>query len=619
MAVTPTTESRAEVVADLRYGVALYHFFQQSYFDAISEIMVAEHQQALPNHQRNAELLKGGMSLSYGMGSQAQTIFEQFLNEPADDNWGEQQRARHDQQKRRAWFYLSKLYYQRGDSEKTLAALSQMGPLNTELTDPSHDPVTEQSLYMKSRLALHNGDMETAQQLNNALSEQSPYKPYGYFNQGAYFSAEQQWQAAIESYQGLVTYIDTMPLLDEEAKLLRDKALTAAGYSLLNHGLPARAIEQFQRVRRDSPLVNQALLGFGWAELKRENYRSALSPWQHLKKQSLLLPAVQEVYLAIPYAYEQLNESSAALLAYQQGAKQYQQEIDMIGQAINHYQQEQLASLFAWPESSNDDWLVVDEVVPATQSAPYLAQLLSRNKFQGLLKDYRALLTLRTQLSTASSRSNVLAFVDQEQQLLWKSVIEGDRYSQIQQRYQTLLERKKQLDKRLKKAVDDDSGLQLLDANSKDLLKRVERQRQALPKLIAAGEANEIQTQWLDRYYGLLVWRAAESVIDKRWQLKRKIVGLDRQLTDIKVSLSSLEKLISSRSDSGFAPRIGELDIRIEQQQRIVNQKIKQQDKLIREEAIEVLGQQQQLLGHYLAQAKLSVARLYDVASMDNL
>ena len=88
----------AEPVQALRYGVTLFHYFQQDYFDALSELMIAQKTGELGVHTDNAELLRGGMSLSYGMDQQAQRIFTEFLDRPQPGV-----------DRDRAWFYLAKI------------------------------------------------------------------------------------------------------------------------------------------------------------------------------------------------------------------------------------------------------------------------------------------------------------------------------------------------------------------------------------------------------------------------------------------------------------------------------------------------------------------------------
>ena len=59
---------------ELAYGVVLYEFFQQRYFDAMVELGAAQQRAQLQHNAGEAELLRGGMSLSYGMERQELVI-----------------------------------------------------------------------------------------------------------------------------------------------------------------------------------------------------------------------------------------------------------------------------------------------------------------------------------------------------------------------------------------------------------------------------------------------------------------------------------------------------------------------------------------------------------------
>ncbi|MEM6583808.1 MAG: hypothetical protein AAF699_21205, partial [Pseudomonadota bacterium] len=79
-----SSDDAEETVQALRYGVTLYHYYQQDYFNALTELMAAQELQALAMHADNAELLRGGISLSYGMDRVAENIFEELLTENLD-------------------------------------------------------------------------------------------------------------------------------------------------------------------------------------------------------------------------------------------------------------------------------------------------------------------------------------------------------------------------------------------------------------------------------------------------------------------------------------------------------------------------------------------------------
>ena len=106
-------DDQATVVQDLAYGEVLFYFFQEDYFSALTHLLASQERNELPNHEEEAELLLGGLYLSYGQHRLAGEIFERLLEDSVDPEL-------HD----RAWFFLAKIWYQRGyldDSEAALA------------------------------------------------------------------------------------------------------------------------------------------------------------------------------------------------------------------------------------------------------------------------------------------------------------------------------------------------------------------------------------------------------------------------------------------------------------------------------------------------------------------
>jgi len=67
------------VVEDPQYGEVLFYFYQDDYFPAIVRLLAAQEQGQLEQHAEQAELLLGGMYLSYGHHLEAAQIFERLL------------------------------------------------------------------------------------------------------------------------------------------------------------------------------------------------------------------------------------------------------------------------------------------------------------------------------------------------------------------------------------------------------------------------------------------------------------------------------------------------------------------------------------------------------------
>ena len=105
----------------------------------------------------------------------------------------------------------------------------------------------------------------------------------------------------------------------EELLALRDKANLALGFALLQAQRAADARPFLERVRLEGPYSSKALLGVGWADSALGDFKRALVPWLTLTKRNLLDSAVQESYLTVPYAYNQLGATGQAAEFVQQG------------------------------------------------------------------------------------------------------------------------------------------------------------------------------------------------------------------------------------------------------------------------------------------------------------
>jgi len=68
---SPAARARTKrrAIKDPHFGEVLFFFFQENYFSALTLLMTAQHFARVPRSRRGAELLRGGMLLSYGLHS----------------------------------------------------------------------------------------------------------------------------------------------------------------------------------------------------------------------------------------------------------------------------------------------------------------------------------------------------------------------------------------------------------------------------------------------------------------------------------------------------------------------------------------------------------------------
>ncbi len=600
---------QAETVKDLRYGVALYHFYQEDYFNALLELISAQQLQALPNHQTNAELLKGGISLSYGLDKQAEAIFSRLLSaKPAHADTI----VLDEQQKNKAWFYLGKLVYQQGDYPRAIKLLDYISQQKTSgfFTSDQPSSLQIQAQYLQATMLLAQGDVAQSRQTMLAVPELSIYWPYYYFNLGSAYAAQQQWSKASEAFE----QAQRLMLGHEGEQALRDKANTAAGYAYMAQQNYPKAVVAFRRVSLNSLVVDKALLGYGLAESERENYQQALAPWQALRKQSLLLPAVQEVMLALPYAYEQLGGLTEALQEYQQAAQSYQQEISKLSEAITLFSEQPLGQLFSLT-GLNQSWLSKRELPPIDNNTIYITHLIAKHSFQAKLRDYYDLTVLQKNVLEMTARHENLLAVDNEQQHYWQQLTEGGQLRKYQNQYQQLLQLRKTLAEKLQQAEAADPARSLAQGDDFELWRRVDQAYGRIAHLSQQGQNLNTEQALLSRYEDILLWRSEERYADNHWQLNKAIAALDTHLAVTQNTIDNLQAAVNGKSQSLFQSRLQQLQQRLVQQQVQIDKQLAITSETIRISAINELTQQKQQLQKYLARATLAVARLYDLGS----
>ncbi len=475
------------------------------------------------------------MSLSYGMDRAAQHIFETQLAAPGASIDRDQ-----------AWFYLGKLAWQRDDLERSAAALAKMGA-------SYNGPLAPEANYLRAAIALRRGDEQSVASYDTLFPRNSPWPYYLYYNLGATHAARGDWAVATDYFHR----VDKAPLSTPEIKALRDKALTASGYALLAAGNFEQAVEDFTRVRLDSPLVDRALLGYGWAYGEMDDYQSALGPWSVLGERAWLSDSVRESLLAIPYAYEKLGRPATALKQYRHASVVYAKQLQTLRAAIEALRESDPSRQPGAIRGISPDWLSGEGVLPLGEHLPYIQYLVTRHDFQVALRELQDLHQLAFHLSEARQRLQVLTEVNEAQQDSWSTVLNSDRVTRLRDRQQQLLGQIEQLRQRIG-AVEDGGHMARLKAEMQEL--------QAL-------------------------------------------------VQESQLLLSRVEEAVVLRQQTNYARRITELRERTLSREQQVQVALSNARKRISQLAVAELEQQAARIDTALGQSRLAIARLYDSGS----
>lgn len=574
-------------VQDLRYGVVLYDFFQDNYFQALTELMLGEQKQDMPNHAEFASLLRGGISLSYGMDEQARSIFNELL-------------AQHPQPavRDRAWFYLGKSFYQRGDYTGAADLLARSGDaLPTELA--------QEREYLALNIELKKGN--TINVVTPDDAEMSPWLPYLLYNLGVAQASRNDTANAAATLARLAE----LPLREDEHKALRDRAFTAAGYNYLNAQDPDQAVAVLSRVRLNSPLADKALLGYGWAHAQRKDFAGALRPWQTLVQKSVLLPAVQEGLLAVPYAYEQLNAPAQALEEYARAEQLLLREIERVEAAQQTLQTVSLLALWV-EEDEQHQWLSRNAELPVVPKLPYLEQLLARNDIQEIIRDMRDLRQLETHLGEWIDRLDALFTAQSLQHQRRRQLLQDRPDQQLLRQYEQLMARRDTVSGLIDAAAKSGDGAPMMDADQLAASQRLERVRRNIDALRAAGRNVDEEEAKYARLRGALLWQVQDQFAIRRWELTKQTRALDAALAEGQRGQARLTALVERARQPEQGERIHALLQRLEKLLVGIRGAQANGELTLRRLAVAEMQQQRERLQLYLGKSRLAMARLYD-------
>jgi hypothetical protein len=582
-------------VRDLQYGEVLYYYFQQDYFNSIVQLQVAQQQQRLPNHATEAELMLGGLDLSYGLRDEANRIFQRLLSDETTDV----------STRNRAWFYLAKISWQRDDMDTAMQAI--------ERVQGNMTPATRTAVInLHSLLLLQQGNNKAAIALLEDAHSGKRWSPYLGYNLGIALLRDEQLKLGAKQLDS----IGDSRALDEELRLLRDKANLALGYSYLQNGKPQLARETLERVRLEGPLSNRALLGAGWADIESENFGAALVPWLELSHRDSTDPAVQESLLAIPYAMTRMNLHGRAVAQYNDGIAQLRMERQKLGQSIEAIQQGDLQELLQQHDlGAGNGWLQqlhLDSEAPALR---YQLALMSSHNFQEAVKNYRDLLVLKKNLSTW--KSDISAYDDmlaarqarfEAHRPAARQALQGTRLQQLQQRYAALSDT-------LTRIETTANASELATPEETRQWQQLERIGAQLAQLPDSPDTADLRDKQ-QRLRGILIWQFHNDYKPRLRQASKQLAELGTLLAKSQQGIDSLQQAdLDTPADFGmFDQRIADNKAHIDQLIARTDTNLLSQGRQLEQLAIQELEQQQQRIDAYIIQARFALAQTYDSA-----
>jgi tetratricopeptide (TPR) repeat protein len=582
-------------VEDLAYGDVLFYFYEDDYFDSITRLLAARQLGRVPHTQEEAELLLGGLYLSLGEHVEAGKIFEALLNKNTSEFV-----------RNRAWFYLGKVWYQRGYLEESERALRQV----SDKLDPR---INAERYMLLAQLMMRQGRYDEAITALSSWHGAPDWTAYAQFNLGVALVRRDRLPEAI-SY---LDRVGNMQTHSEELLALKDKANLALGFALLQAQRAAEAKPILQRVRLEGPYSSKALLGVGWADAGMGEFKRALVPWLALRKRSLLDSAVQESFLTVPYAYAQLSATGQAAEFYNSAIESFDSELKRIDDSIVGIRSGKLLDRLL-----NDDkkdtltWYWQLTTVPNAPESRYLYALLASNEFQEGLKNYRELNFMSRNLD--DWRDDVSAYddmLDTRQEAYNQRVPKADAVLAATD-----------LDGLTQKRVDFESRINEIE-KSNDVaalgtpeeqqtwarLKRIEEYLTAHPDDPDLSDMREKHRLMK----GVMYWRLSEGFKARLWNERRSVKELEGQLKDTqkRAVLVKQARAGTPLTTGGYASRVAAVRARIDQLHERMADVSGRQNLFLQSLAIRELEAQKVRIETYQVQARYELAAIYDRTS----
>ena len=588
-------------IRDLHYGDALFYYYQENQdLEALTRLLAYEHWGRLPHHEPEAQLLMGSLYLQLGMHNEAGELFARLLTDDVPTGV-----------RNKAWFYLAQVWYVRGYLDKADAALRKVnGRMSPQLE------ARKELLF--ANVLMHEGHFDEAIRLLASWHGSAVWSAYARFNLGVALVRTQRLADAEPFLAGVGSMVADTP----EMLALRDRANLALGFAYLQASEPAKALPALERVRLNGPYSDKALLGTGWANAALGDYQRALTPWMELRSRNLLDAAVQESYLAVPYAFGKLNANAQAADYYERAIESFSTEDGHLDDAIARIEKgDMLARVLAADTQGdagglNGGWFWQLKDVPDAPESRYLYAVLAGHDFQEGLKNYRDMVFLQDRL--ARWGDSMEAFQDM--------IDARDRaYAERVPRAQQLLasgavDRLQQRDVALQNELRDIIARHDVAALATEPERvqwaRVQRVTAALGGVPDTPDNEELHER-LALVKGVLQLRLEDAWNARLWQVQRDLKDLDLALREAQSRWIRVQRALRSMpANTGeFAIRVAALKARIDAIQARLAATQRKQSAYLAQIAVNELQAQKERLAAYQVQARFALASIYDRAA----
>ncbi|WP_054030670.1 hypothetical protein [Desulfatitalea tepidiphila] len=424
---------------DLYFGEALYHAFQESWFDAIARLdaELAQHGgvdepelDTLYHHLNEARFDVGDFELAYRMHRRAGRAITAVI----EGNVPEKVRNA-------AIYRLARIYFQKDQPLNALYAIDRIG-------GDVPDAIREDVAFLRAQILMANGRFADAAKVLQGLQDARSLKGFSTYNLGIALLRDGNEQEGRRQ-------LDRAGQVDGAGSLIqaiKDKSNLVLGSKLMAEQNYENAKLVLDRVHLSGPFSNRALLGSGWADAYRDDFQRALVPWSILVTREVTDASVQEALLALPYAYGKLAVHAKAAILYGHALEKFGTEIDKLDASVKRIREGHFLEALVREELKQDaNWVVRLRELPQSPETYYLLDLMASHDFQESLKNYLDLEGLRKRLSSWTGDLEAFEEIIAHRRAYYQPLLPDlDRaFRQLDSRMRLRLEQRDRIEKRL--------------------------------------------------------------------------------------------------------------------------------------------------------------------------
>ena len=590
---------------DPYFGEALYHAFQERYFEALERLdaEIGQHYgvdepelDSLHPHIDHAEFAVGDFELYYRMhhraGRAIQAVLDANVEEPV---------------RNKAAFRLAKIHFQKDQPRDALLALDE---IDGEVSEEILDDVDFLRANVYLALARPADAVDVLEDLKNAKG----LNGFSRYNLGIALLQDGRYAEAIRELDraGQVMGDDraTLAIRDKSNLVLGNLQLEAAEFEVAQLSL--------DRVRLESPFSNEALLRAGWASVSAENFERALVPWSILAKRESTDAAVHEAMLALPYAYSQLNVHGRAAVLYGQAVNAFGNELEKMNASIERIREGNFLEALTREEIRQDkDWVVHLRSLSGAPETFYLLALIASHDFQTALQNYLDLEDLRSKLeawqTSLDSFDDIIALRRAYYEPLLPEI--DLQFRKLDAQVRLRQEQRKHLDDRLQQLLIVPSADSLATSDERQVAARLEQLSTRLQD--ANDSESEALRRRVERLRGAIAWDVETQYHQRLSEAHEHLRELNGDMEILTARYDAFVRVRQAATHSyvGYEIPIDRLRLRVVEALERLEHLMAQQGHVLESVAIDELTGRRERLEAYQNQARFAFADSYDRAA----